>query len=80
MFSQFFADTALHPKQMGVFMSAEGNVVVNWLDRENQLVELEFDPEGVNYFIEDGEKEGTVFAGDFGFSGVSHPFKSHMVI
>lgn len=80
VFSQFFADTALHPKQMGVFMSAEGNIVVNWLDQGGQLVELEFDPKGINYFIEDGGKEDTVFAGDLGFSGVSHFFKSHMVV
>ncbi|MFC5438513.1 hypothetical protein [Rhodanobacter ginsenosidimutans] len=80
VFSQFFSDTALRPEQMGVFMSAEGNVVVNWLDKTAQLVELEFDPDGVNYFIENGEIEGTISANDLSLSGVPHAFKNHAVI
>ncbi|HVK54061.1 MAG TPA: hypothetical protein VM532_03435 [Burkholderiales bacterium] len=67
VFSSFFAETGLRPNQLGVFMSAQGNVVVNWLDQEGQLVELEFLPSGVEYFIAKSGEEGTTM-GDIGFS------------
>ena len=68
VFSSFFSDTGLRPKQLGIFMSAQGNVVVNWPDQDNRLVELEFLPNGVDYFIESSGEEGTVPKGDIGFS------------
>lgn len=68
VFSSFFAETGLRPDQLGVFMSAQGNVVVNWPDQDGQLVELEFHSSGVDYFIERSGEEGTVARGDIGFS------------
>ena len=68
VFSSFFAETGLRPDQLGVFMSAQGNVVVNWPDQAGQLIELEFHSSGVDYFIERSGEEGTVKRGDFGFS------------
>ena len=68
VFSSFFADSGLRPKELGIFMSAQGNVVVNWLDQDDRLVELEFLPNGVDYFMERSGEEGTVPKGDLGFS------------
>ena len=68
VFSSFFAETGLRPDQLGVFMSAQGNVVVNWPDQAGQLIELEFHSSGVDYFIERSGEEGTVKSSDFGFS------------
>lgn len=68
VFSSFFAETGLRPDRLGVFMSSQGNVVVNWPDPDNQLIELEFTPSGVEYFIEKDEEEGIVPKGHFGFS------------
>lgn len=59
-FSNFFDETGLRPEGLGVFMSAQGNVVVNWLDKHRQLVELEFSPSGLDYFIEENGEEGTL--------------------
>lgn len=59
-FSDFFAETGLQPDQLGVFMSAQGNVVVNWPDRDGQLVELEFQSSELEYFIERNEEEGSI--------------------
>lgn len=67
VFSSFFAETGLRPDQLGVFMSAQGNVVVNWPDQAGQLIELEFHSSGVDYFIERSGEEGTDKRGDFGF-------------
>ena len=68
VFSDFFAETGLRPGQLGVFMSAHGNVVVNWPDQAGELIELEFHSSGVDYFIERSGEEGTVGVGDIGFS------------
>ena len=68
VFSSFFADSGLRPKELGIFMSAQGNVVVNWPDHDDRLVELEFLPNGVEYFMESSGEEGTVPKGDIGFS------------
>lgn len=68
VFSSFFADSGLRPKKLGIFMSAQGNVVVNWPDQDDWLVELEFLPNGVDYFMESSGEEGTVPKGDIGFS------------
>lgn len=68
VFSRFFAETRLNPKRLGVFMSARGNVVVNWPEQDGQLVELEFHSGGVDYFIESVGDEGTVANDDVGFS------------
>lgn len=68
VFSRFFAETRLNPERLGVFMSARGNVVVNWLEQDGQLIELEFHSDGVDYFIESAGDEGTVANGDVGFS------------
>ena len=68
VFSSFFAETGLRPDQLGVFMSAQGNVVVNWPDQAGQLIELEFHSSGVDYFIERSGEEGTVQRGDVGFT------------
>ena len=68
VFSSFFAETGLRPDRLGVFMSAQGNVVVNWPDQDGQLVELEFHSSGVDYFIERRGEEGAVARGDIGFS------------
>ncbi|KAB0575358.1 hypothetical protein F7Q92_18610 [Ideonella dechloratans] len=68
VFSRFFEETRLNPKRLGVFMSARGNVVVNWPEQDGQLVELEFHSSGVDYFIESSGDEGTVANSDIGFS------------
>ena len=68
VFSNFFAETGLRPEGLGLFMSAQGNVVANWLGRDGQLVELEFLPSGIEYFIERSGEEGVVPKGDIGFT------------
>lgn len=68
VFSRFFSETGLRPDHLGIFMSAQGNVVVNWPDQDGQLVELEFLPSGIDYFIERSGEEGTVPKGDIGFT------------
>jgi hypothetical protein len=68
VFSRFFSETGLRPNRLGIFMSAQGNVVVNWLDQDERLVELEFLPTGIEYFIERSGEEGTVPNGDIGFT------------
>ena len=67
VFSGFFAETGLRPDQLGIFMSNQGNVVVNWPDQDGQLVELEFHSSGVDYFIERSREEDTVASGNLGF-------------
>ena len=49
-------------------MSSRGNVVVNWLDHQGQLLELEFHPNGIDYFVERTGEEGSsgVESQDFG--------------
>lgn len=59
-FSDFFAETGLKPDQLGVFMSPQGHVVVNWPDDDGQLVELEFQSAKLEYFIEESGEEGSV--------------------
>jgi hypothetical protein len=63
-FSRFFDTTSLCPEKLGVFMSAQGNVVVNWLDQEDQLIELEFHSSSIEYFLERSALEGSVSHGD----------------
>lgn len=69
-FSRFFAVTSLQPKNLGIFMSSRGNVVVNWDDPVTGLVELEFTTDGVEYFVEHGEDEGFVLGSDVGLSAL----------
>lgn len=69
-FSRFFAVTSLQPENLGIFMSSRGNVVVNWDDPVTGLVELEFTPDGVEYFVEQGEDEGFVLGSDVGLSAL----------
>ena len=68
VFSRFFSETGLRPDDLGIFMSAQGNVVVNWPDQDSRLVELEFLPSGIDYFIERSGEEGNVPKGDIGFT------------
>lgn len=68
VFSSFFADTGFRADGLSVFMSGQGNVVVNWLDQNNQLIELEFLKSGVEYFVESTGEEGAVSKGSIGFS------------
>jgi hypothetical protein len=72
VFSRFFSESGLIPQHIGIFMSAQGNVVVNWPDQSNQLIELEFHPSSVDYFIERNGLEGTVAVGDIGFTKLSN--------
>lgn len=57
-FAKFFDETSLHPTGMSVFMSSSGNVVANWLEAFGQMIELEFSPDGIHYFIESASDEG----------------------
>jgi hypothetical protein len=59
-FSKFFDETSLCPSGLGIFMSAQGNMVINWPDQKGQLIELEFHSSGVDYFVERNEEEGTL--------------------
>ncbi len=68
-FSRFFESTGLHPDGLAVFMSSRGNVVVNWLASDNQMIELEFSAmDGIYYFIESTSEEGVISNSDIGFS------------
>lgn len=67
-FSRFVDETNLRPKGLAVFMSALGNVVVNWLEASGDMVELEFSEEGIHYFIESTSNEGVMPHGDVGTS------------
>lgn len=69
-FSNFFDETGFCPEKLGIFMSAQGNVVINWPDQRGQLVELEFHSNGVDYFVEENGEEGTLSKEDLGFSGM----------
>ena len=60
MFSNFFDYTNFRHDELAVFMSAYGNVVINWPEHDNEIIELEFSPSGIDYFIERNEEEGTV--------------------
>ena len=68
VFSRFFEDTGLRPERLGIFMSSQGNVVVNWPDPGGELIELEFQPAGIEYFFERSDEEGFVPRSDLGFS------------
>jgi hypothetical protein len=68
VFSHFVSQSGLRPDQLGVYMSAQGNVVVNWPDHGGRLIELEFHSNGVDYFVERSGEEDTVTSGDIGFS------------
>lgn len=67
--SRFLSDTKFRPDNPSVFMSADGNIVINWLDRgdESSMVELEFRDSGINYYIEMADEEGTVVASNDAF-------------
>lgn len=57
-FSQFFRDTGLEPEGLAVFMSRDGNVMVNWVDEGDSVIELEFAANGVRFFVERTGAEG----------------------
>ncbi|MDP1691455.1 MAG: hypothetical protein Q8L49_05820 [Burkholderiaceae bacterium] len=57
-FSQFFRDTGLKPDGLALFMSRNGNIVVNWVDGYDLVVELEFAADGLHYFVERTGAEG----------------------
>jgi hypothetical protein len=57
-FSQFFRDSGLRPMGLAVFMTRDGNVAVNWVDEQDLVTELEFQPDGVHYFFELTGDEG----------------------
>ena len=61
-FSQFFRDAGLRPNEMAVFMSREGNVMVNWIDDFGGLIELEFAGAGVSFFLGSWGEEGVATA------------------
>lgn len=67
--SQFLSDTGFRPDNPSVFMSADGNVVLNWLDRSNMssIIELEFTGGEINYYIEKTDEEGSVVTNRYGF-------------
>lgn len=65
-FSDFFSRTRLQPEGLGVFMSAQGNLVVNWPDPDNKLIELEFHSSGIDYYAEHSGEEGTVVRDEVG--------------
>ncbi|MGH8759862.1 MAG: hypothetical protein ACREVW_10175 [Burkholderiales bacterium] len=64
--SEFFRDTGLKPTGLGVFMSPEGHLAVNWEDSDGNLVELEFLADRVLYFFEKSGEEGQVARNDIG--------------
>jgi len=65
-FSDFFSRTRLRPEGLGVFMSAQGNLVVNWPDSDNKLIELEFHSTDIDYYVERSGEEGTVVRDEIG--------------
>ncbi len=76
-FSAFFDKTRFFPAKMGIFMSAQGNVVVNWPDAAGKLVELEFNSLRVDYFIESSGVEESVAMGASGFNQILDEIKRH---
>lgn len=79
-FSNFFSSTGLRPNKLGVFMSAQGNVVVNWPDQNGSLVELEFQPSGVEYFIEKTGDEDLVTSDGVGFHKLATKLSDVVVV
>ena len=49
-------------------MSRDGNIAVNWMDCNDQLVELEFAADRVRYFFESSGEESSVARTDIGKS------------
>jgi hypothetical protein len=66
--SSFFEETMLRPPRLSVFMSGEGHLAVSWTDSKDQLIELEFFPDRIEFFIEATGDEGSVPRGDIGSS------------
>ena len=69
-FSNFFSRTRLRPPRLGVFMSAQGNLVANWPDNNNKLIELEFRSTEIDYFFEHSGEEGMVVYGEIGINSL----------
>ena len=49
-------------------MSRDGNIAVNWMDQNHNLVELEFAADQVRYFFESTGDESAVARTDVGTS------------
>lgn len=54
--SDFFALTNFNAPDLSVFMTSEGNAVINW-QRNDGLVEVEFGPTELSYYIEGSDVE-----------------------
>lgn len=80
-FSHFFAETNFCPNDACIFMSRDGNVVVNWLDPASagqDIIELEFCVDGIDYFIEASGEEGSVPFEPYGFQLLVEHINRHM--
>jgi len=49
------------PEQVALFMTAEGNVTLNWPKENGEIVEIEFSNENIEYFNETTEEERVFF-------------------
>jgi hypothetical protein len=53
---EFFGSYDIRPAGLGVFMSQDGDLIVNWLDAQGFIVELEFSSSKVAAFFEATEE------------------------
>ncbi|UST52980.1 hypothetical protein NF681_11555 [Comamonadaceae bacterium OTU4NAUVB1] len=50
--SFFLEESRIQPPRLGTFMSQDGNLIINWLDANNKIIELEFSSNQVSIFKE----------------------------
>lgn len=59
----FFSWSELSPDNLGLFMSQDGNLITNWPDSQDCLIELEFSDREISAFF---EADGITLVGEIG--------------
>lgn len=79
-FSEFFSASQLTSLGVAVFMSHAGNVVINWHDGKGRLIEIEFFPKKIEYFVESSALDDSVLISEDGMSRVYEIIRDYIVV
>lgn len=63
-FSEFLRATKLKPQNAAIFMSHDGELMLNWERSNGDVIELTFAPDSVGYYFESTDEEGSVSNSD----------------
>ena len=78
--SEFFSRFQLQSRDIAIFMSHAGNVVINWHDLRGGLVEIEFFPSRMEYFVETSNLDDSTSLEEDGMSRVYDIVKEYLSV